>query len=76
MPKIRILIGRTGFLVYDKKNRIFPKGADMYVRDDSITVEFPLKALNFPDFVLAYARARTASVAPDKFAWRVLKVDN
>lgn len=75
MPKIRLAVGRTRMLVYNKKSRIFVNDAKMRVENNSITIEFPLAALNSPDFIFARARIYTAGLAPDTAGWKILKVE-
>ena len=75
MPKIRLLVTRNKLIVYNKRNKVFVDGADMDVAGESIIIEFPLVALNLPDYILSRVKVNTRSMPAVSGGWRVLKMN-
>jgi hypothetical protein len=74
MPKMRLLITRNKFIIFDKRTKVFVNDVNMSIANKNVIVKFPLAALNFPDYILARAKANTKSMPTTSNGWRILKI--
>lgn len=77
MPKVRIHIGwKNKMVVHNQKAPFSVKGLFFHLKEHAreITVEFPLKDLNYPDYILSCVRTHARDLSLEATAWRILRL--
>ena len=75
MPKLRLIVKRTGLMFYDRNARVFINQAKMRIENnDSIIIELPMAALGSPDYIISRANVYTNTAPSDMSAWRILEL--
>lgn len=77
MPKIRLHIGwRNRIVVYDKQDKIFVDKTRLSLANDGkeIMIEFPLKALGNPNYIMTSTKTHVEDLPLEATAWRILEL--
>ena len=74
MPKIRVVIDKSGIRVRDKKEILVSTGAEISYYGKQLFVKIPLSVLGNPDYILSCFMPQSNEFSLSDMSWRVLHI--
>ena len=75
MPKFQLRIQGEAISVFEKRNRVRIEEMKVGAAPEGLTIQFPLKRLNNPQYILSSLKMRVHDLPVDLTSWRILRME-